>query len=230
MHEKCEHETQTYVSVIVPVYNAENYIDRCVECLVNQTLENIEIIFVDDESMDNSGTILDTWCDKLGNRFKVIHSACNIGPGGARNLGMAVAKGQYIGFMDCDDVIEDDMYEKLYSVAVEGGFDVVDCAYYEELSGNISLAITDELTGKTDIKKRNRMIAGVGYVVTKIIRTDIIRNNNIRIREKVIYEDLDFLISIFLKVWVMSKRSYIYIRIMKIQHLIMIMYRRISAI
>ena len=199
-NESDEGVNEPYISVIVPVYNAMKYIDRCVECLKIQTLENIEVIFVDDGSTDDSGTMLDVWCDKLGDRFRVIHSEYDIGPGGARNLGIESASGKYIGFMDCDDVIEADMYEKLYDVAVKEGCDIVDCGYYQESSETASLAITDELTGKIDDMKRNRMITGVGYAVTKIFRTDIIRNNNIRIREGVIYEDLDFLISIILKV------------------------------
>lgn len=91
------------VSVVVPVYNAENYIERCVECLLNQTLKDLEVIFIDDGSTDNSGRLLDEWCNKAPDIFKVIHSDRDRGPGGARNLGIIEATGQYIGFMDCDD-------------------------------------------------------------------------------------------------------------------------------
>lgn len=62
------------VSVVVPVYNAENYIERCVECLLNQTLKDLEVIFIDDGSTDNSGRLLDEWCNKAPDIFKVIHS------------------------------------------------------------------------------------------------------------------------------------------------------------
>ena len=132
------------VSVVVPVYNAENYIERCVECLLNQTLKDLEVIFIDDGSTDNSGRLLDEWCNKAPDIFKVIHSDRDRGPGGARNLGIIEATGQYIGFMDCDDIIDSTMYEKLYKKAIDNDYDVVDCAYYEELSGNKALAINDD--------------------------------------------------------------------------------------
>lgn len=188
------------VSVVVPVYNEENYIERCVECLLNQTLKDLEVIFIDDGSTDNSGRLLDEWCNKAPDIFKVIHSDRDRGPGGARNLGIIEATGQYIGFMDCDDIIDSTMYEKLYKKAIDNDYDVVDCAYYEELSGNKALAINDDVIGDLDDAKRSEIIAGVGYAVTKIFRLSIIKDYNVRIRENVIYEDLDFLINITLRI------------------------------
>lgn len=94
-------ELMVKVSIVIPVYNAEKYIDRCVDCLLNQTLKDIEVIFVDDGSTDNSGLLLEQWCNKVPDIFQVIHSDRDRGPGGARNLGIAKATGSYIGFMDC---------------------------------------------------------------------------------------------------------------------------------
>ena len=89
------------ISVIVPVYKVEKYLDRCVESIVNQTYRNLEIILVDDGSPDNCGAMCDVWAAK-DSRIKVIHKK-NGGLSDARNAGMAVSTGQYIGFVDGDD-------------------------------------------------------------------------------------------------------------------------------
>lgn len=182
------------VSVIVPVYNAKSYIDRCMECLTGQTLKEIEVVAVDDKSTDESGALLDEWAKKYPDRIRVIHSDVNRGPGGARNLGIAAASGRYIGFMDCDDVIDVTMYEKLFSKAEADQCDIVDCGYYEELSDTKVLSYTDEVTGELDWDKKNEIITGVGYAVTKIFLSRILKREDMKIREGVIYEDLDFLV------------------------------------
>ena len=74
-------ELMVKVSIVIPVYNAEKYIDRCVDCLLNQTLKDIEVIFVDDGSTDNSGLLLEQWCNKVPDIFQVIHSDRDRGPG-----------------------------------------------------------------------------------------------------------------------------------------------------
>ena len=182
------------VSVIVPVYNAEQYIDRCMECLLGQTLKEIEIIAVNDKSTDESGSMLEKWMKKYSDIIKVIHSDVNRGPGGARNLGIALASGEYIGFMDCDDIIDRTMYEKLLSKAESDDCDIVDCGYYEELSDTRVLSYTDDVIGELNPNKRNMIITEVGYAVTKIFKSQILQREDMKIREGVIYEDLDFLI------------------------------------
>lgn len=100
------------ISVIVPVYNIIPYLPRCVHSICDQTYENLEIILVDDGSTDGTGDL----CDKLATedaRIRVFHKE-NSGSSGARNLGIASARGEYLGFIDSDDYIEPDMYEKLY--------------------------------------------------------------------------------------------------------------------
>mgnify|MGYP003302353025 CR=1 FL=1 len=96
------------ISVIVPVYNVEKYLDRCIESIVNQTYKNLEIILIDDGSTDNSPQICDE-LEKKDKRIKVIHKE-NSGVSSARNVGLDNAKGDYIGFVDSDDFIEKDMY------------------------------------------------------------------------------------------------------------------------
>lgn len=113
------------VSVIVPVYNTEKYIRKCVDSIINQTLKDIEIILVDDGSTDNSPEILDEYIAR-DSRATVIHKE-NGGQGSARNIGLDIAKGEYIGFVDSDDWVDLDMYEKLYTNAKLTEADMVVC-------------------------------------------------------------------------------------------------------
>ena len=99
------------ISIIVPVYKSERYLDECVGSLVNQTYKNIEIILVDDGSPDHCPAICDAWAAK-DNRIRVIHKM-NGGSSSARNVGIDNARGSYIGFVDSDDFFDTRMYEKL---------------------------------------------------------------------------------------------------------------------
>lgn len=105
------------ISVIVPVYNAEQYLDRCVQSIVSQTFSNLEIILIDDGSKDNSGVLCDAWVKK-DSRIRVIHQH-NAGAGAARNRGLSVATGDYIGFVDSDNWIAPDMYQILYNAIIQ---------------------------------------------------------------------------------------------------------------
>lgn len=115
------------ISVIVPVYNVKDYLNRCVESIVAQTYQNLEIILVDDGSTDGSGALCDEWATK-DSRIRVIHKP-NGGLSDARNAGMAAANGQYWAFLDSDDWIEPHMYQLLYSNLKEKGADIVECCW-----------------------------------------------------------------------------------------------------
>lgn len=116
----------TSVSVIVPVYNMEDYLERCLDSLVNQTLESLEIICVDDGSKDSSGAILDKYAAEYPS-VTVIHSL-NCGVSNARNTGLERASGRYVGFVDSDDYVSLDMFEKLYDAAEKNSVDIVQCS------------------------------------------------------------------------------------------------------
>lgn len=111
------------ISVIVPVYKVERYLDRCVESLVHQTYKNLEIILVDDGSPDRCPAMCDAWVEK-DNRIKVIHKQ-NGGLSDARNAGIDIASGQYIGFVDSDDWVEPDMYRFLHQHMQDTGSEIV---------------------------------------------------------------------------------------------------------
>ena len=115
------------VSVIVPIYKVENYLFRCVDSLVKQTLKEIEIILVDDGSPDHCGTMCDAYA-KQDIRIKVIHKL-NGGLPSARNAGLDAAKGEYVGFVDSDDWVAPDMFELLYTHAKEIGAEMAVCDY-----------------------------------------------------------------------------------------------------
>lgn len=118
------------ISLIIPVYNTVNYLGRCLESAVSQTYANMEIVCVDDGSTDGSEKIVDEFASR-DNRVIVIHQV-NKGESNARNTGLKVATGDYIGFMDCDDWIEPDMYEHLAKALEDENADMAIAGFYRE--------------------------------------------------------------------------------------------------
>lgn len=114
------------ISVIIPVYNTKPYLNACLESVVGQTYRDLEIILVDDGSTDGSGELCDEWGQK-DPRIVVLHKQ-NGGQGEARNLGMEIAKGEYIGFVDSDDIIAPQMYECLFNELRQYQADMIQCA------------------------------------------------------------------------------------------------------
>ena len=113
------------ISIIVPVYKVEKYLEKCVKSILKQTYTNLEIILVDDGSPDNSGKMCDELA-KVDDRIKVYHKK-NGGLSDARNYGVERANGEYIGFVDSDDYIHECMYEKLYEAIKKSGTLIVEC-------------------------------------------------------------------------------------------------------
>ena len=189
-----EGKPQKKVSVIVPVYNGEKQFGGCIGNLVHQTLEDIEIIFIDDCSTDNSLSVLYECQRQYPDMVRVIASPENRRAGGARNLGLDLATGEYIGFVDCDDFPDVMMYEKMYSKAKEGNYDIVDGAFIDMVHQEVRLFITDENTGVLDGEKRSRLLVRGGYLWSKLVRRELIEKYHLRFREHVaMLEDADFL-------------------------------------
>lgn len=112
------------VSVIVPIYNTEKFLRKCIESIVNQTLQEIEIILINDGSTDNSHNICLEYAEKYPEKIRYINNK-NIGCSATRNLGIELAKGEYIAFVDSDDYIEKGMYKEMYEVTRNKNLDVV---------------------------------------------------------------------------------------------------------
>jgi len=132
------------VSIIVPVYNVQDYLPRCLDSLVAQTLADVEIIAVDDGSTDRSADVLQRYAD-ADSRIKVIRQA-NQGQGAARNAGLDAASGRFIGFVDADDWVEPDMFETMYRRAMETDADLCACDYntvYDHRTIPAALGLTD---------------------------------------------------------------------------------------
>ena len=181
------------VSVIIPVYNVENYLRKCLDSLVNQTLKDIEIIVVNDGTTDNSQEIINEYVKKYPKKVVSIIQE-NGGQGAARNTGLLHAKGEYIGYVDSDDYVEENMYEELYKKAKEEDSDIVIC-------GNNVVKENYELFSKEDVDKE--FLLGKMAVWNKIYKKNIIVDNKIQFRSKVWYEDLDFT----MKVYFSSKKT-----------------------
>lgn len=130
-------QEKALISIIIPVYKVEKYLEKCIQSVINQTYENLQIILVDDGSPDNCGKICDEYAKK-DHRIEVIHKS-NGGLSDARNKGLEIAKGEYIGFVDSDDYIEADMYEVLYNLLEQYNADVSICNFYTVSQGKISI-------------------------------------------------------------------------------------------
>lgn len=134
------------ISVIIPVYNVEMYLEQCLDSVLSQTYHNLEVILVDDGSADTSGTICDQYKEKDA-RVKVIHKK-NGGLSSARNAGLELAKGDWIGFVDSDDYLAPEMYEALLAIARTADADIA-LTYFQcvDRDGNLeSCTWTDEVT------------------------------------------------------------------------------------
>lgn len=201
------------VSIIVPVYNVEKYIDKCLDSLVNQTLKDIEIIVINDGTKDNSQQIIDKYVKKYPFVKSFIKE--NGGMSSARNYGLKYAKGEYIAFVDSDDYVELDMYEKMYQKAKSNDFDVVVCNIkyiYPSSEKCVSSNINSDLFTKEDIKKS--MLVFYPSVWNKIYHNRVFKKN-IKFKENAWYEDVEFLYKLYPyinSIGVVNKYCYNYVR------------------
>lgn len=181
---KPEAETCPLISVIVPVYKVEKYLDQCVSSIVNQTYRNLEIILVDDGSPDNCPAICDEWVRK-DSRVRVIHKA-NGGPDTARNAGLDAAKGEYIGTIDSDDFIAPDMYEKLYILLTENDADISMCEFVQVDEDGKRLdkqedPMKDEVISREQMFQRfNQFSLHYCYSWNKLYRAELFREVRFR--------------------------------------------------
>ncbi len=167
------------VTVIVPLYNGEKYLSKCLDSLKSQTLQDIEIILVDDGSTDRSGEICDKYAS-IDSKFNVLHRI-NGGSAMARQTGLDAAKGEYIIVCDSDDWIEPNIYEKLYHKAKETNADIVLCGYYAEYNNGKSIQC------QTIFKEQNGIVdnfdflkRGAGSSWVKLVRKSLFEETQSR--------------------------------------------------
>lgn len=203
----------TKVSVIVPIYNVEKYLRRSIESIQKQTLKDIEIILINDGSSDGSLAICQEY-QKKDNRIEIIDKP-NGGVSSARNAGLEIAKGDYIGFVDPDDWIESEMFNSMYNLAMNTVADICISDYIVEKAGTsipITLEIDTNLLKKEDINRE--IIAGMlgssdlnsgsttimGSVCRLLIKKELIIEYNIRFTEDISFmEDLIFCVQLLTK-------------------------------
>ena len=196
------------LSVIIPVYNVENYLNECLDSVTSQTLDDMEIICIDDGSTDNSPDILKEY-SKKDKRIKIITKE-NGGQATARNLGIKEAQGEYIAFVDSDDFIEPTMFEKLYTKAKDNNLDIAMCkiATYdnqtEEIKDNVWYYMLGvfrdfekDIFNHKDTKEFTCHIAVTPY--NKIYKTTLLKENNILFPEGLIFEDEKFFYDTYLR-------------------------------
>lgn len=194
------------ISIIVPVYNVQDYLLECVNSLINQSKKDIEIILVDDGSTDNCFQICEE-LKKKDSRINVIHK-CNNGLGMARNSGLEIAKGKFIGFVDSDDFVDRFMFEKLYSTALTNDADIVYCGYWRYINEQqkYEVKLSNKIETWIGKKQINEFIKDLlapdpqinddskyGASVCKgIFRRSIIESNNLKFESEreIISEDI----------------------------------------
>lgn len=174
------------VSVIVPFYNVEKYIEKCLNSLVNQTLEEIEIILVNDGSQDNSEKIAKEFKEKYPQKIKY-YEKTNGGLGDARNFGINYASGEYIAFLDSDDYVELSMYEEMYKMAKQEDADMVECDFWWEYPNKKKEDVGVTYVNQKEMLYKSRVVAW-----NKLIKREIYQNNpEARFSVGLRYEDIE---------------------------------------
>lgn len=177
------------VSVIVPIYNVEAYLERCVESILQQTYEHIEIILVDDGSPDRCGSMCEEYAKK-DRRIKVLHKE-NGGLSDARNAGLEMAKGKYVLFVDSDDLIKKELVESCVQTAEKNSSDIV-IFDFNRVEENEEIVTTMEIekSGTYTLKSEPRILFGSPSAVNKLFRRDLFIKTGIRFPVGKYYEDL----------------------------------------
>lgn len=177
------------ISIIVPVYNSEKYLRKCIDSLVGQTFKDIEIILVNDGSRDSSQKIIDEYAAKYPEMIKAIYQE-NRGQAAARNHGLEIAEGDYIFFVDSDDYVDVTACEKTYNAAVAKGYDIVCFDYWMENEHNGEKTYCEHFAMKCD-DTQTRYIINDTSPCNKLISRKLLLENGLKFLESYIYEDLE---------------------------------------
>lgn len=174
------------VSIVVPVYNVEKYVGKCLDSLISQTLDDYEIIVVNDGATDDSGKIIAEYQKKHPTLIKVYLKE-NGGLSDARNYGLQFCQGEYVGFIDSDDYVVDEMFEKMYQVAIADKSDLVVCDYYKVYGDKKERVSINRFTSNKDM-----LIGGLAAAWNKLYKRSIINQYNLLFPKGLIYEDTEF--------------------------------------
>lgn len=187
---------QPAVSIIVPVYNVEKYLRECLDSIITQNLKEIEIVCIDDGSTDSSPVILEEYAAR-DSRIKILKQQ-NSGQGAARNLGIKKARGKYIGFVDSDDWVSKNYFEKLFTAAQKNNADVtsttgvfLSCGTKTDIRKSVGIELGTGLLSDSD---RHATILTTGITVNKLYRRDFLTDNNIFFPEKRVFGEDNFVV------------------------------------
>lgn len=174
------------VSIIVPIYNVEKYLEKCLNTLVNQTLSDIQIILVNDGSKDNSDKIAKEFQKKYPEKIIYLEKE-NGGLSDARNFGIPHATGEYIAFLDSDDYVELSIYEEMYNLAKKENSDMVECDFYWEYPEKSKQDIGELYESKKEMLERIRVVAW-----NKLIKREVLEEAQVLFPKGYRYEDVEF--------------------------------------
>ena len=199
-------ENKILISIIIAVYNGEKYIKKAIESILNQTLKEIEVIVIDDNSKDNTIKIIENIIKK-DLRIKLIKLDENKGPGNARNIGIEISKGKYITFCDADDWIEKEMLFSMVKLLEKDNMDAILCGYSQDtLKNNKVVNQKKVIMPKKIILENKNIIKNIPYidyykifsfVCSKVYKVEILKKNKIKFNNKKFGEDYDFNLECF---------------------------------
>ncbi len=209
---------QVKVSVIIPIYNNEDYLRNCIDSIVNQSFRELEIILIDDGSEDKASEICDEYA-REDERIIVIHKE-NEGSAAARNQGVDIARGRYIAFVESDDVTDTHMYEELYYRAIETNADIVKCGFFKKRRGLPATEIVDFYSVGKDCevfkaKERPEIFALHASIWSGLYSHDFLTNNSLRflVTPSATYSDYSFMAMTYAhaeRITVVNKALYYY--------------------
>ena len=192
------------ISIIIPVYNTEHYLKQCIDSVINQSFDNIEIICINDCSTDNSQKILEQYSEK-DNRIKIINNSKNIGSAGSRNKGIELALGDYIAFVDSDDWIDKDYIKKLYNSCIQNNTEIAICNFHKY---DDKLQSCTETNGYSERNKIYENVNDLKYILfnydiniynvfmdapwNRLIRKELLLKHKIRFQNLPVWDDVSF--------------------------------------
>lgn len=194
------------ISVIVPVYNVENYLEKCLNSLVNQTLEEIEILVINDGSTDDSQKIIEVFQSKFPQKIKAFYKE-NGGLSDARNFGIDRASGNFLAFVDSDDYVSENMLQEMYDLAIKNEAEIVICNLQKvDEHGNVTQKLTQipNLSGKIDLEKNFSVFSDLSYFAcNKIFKRELFDGK--KFQKGMHFEDIELIPQILLQCKILAK-------------------------